>query len=698
MKKPELLAPAGNMDALKAAIIAGADAVYIGGKLFGARSYASNFSREEIIEAINYAHLYGVKIYITVNTLIYDNEVDSFLEYIDFIHKNNVDAIIIEDLGMMDLVRKTYPNLEIHASTQMNIHNLEGVKFASDMGIKRVVLARETDYEYLKYIKENSNIELEIFIHGALCMCYSGICYLSKFLTGRSGNRGTCSQPCRMKYDLYSGNKKLNNDKYLLSTKDLNTIFNIDKLIDLGIDSLKVEGRMKSSEYVYLVTSLYRKAIDSYISTGKINITSKDIDDMKKIFNRDFTKGFLFNEDNNNFTNEFRPNHIGIPIGKVIEVGKRIKIKLNGTLNQNDGIRIIGKTDEGWIVNKLYKNNKLVNTSTNTIIEIDKKYEVNVGSTVLKTTDIKELEYIDTLIKNKKKIHINGYLECINGKKSKLILNDGVNKIEVLGSVVEKSKNISMTNNDLEKQIKKLGDTIYILDNLEINKDDNIFIQNKDLNNLRREAINKLNNSRMYKTNYLKKDYYINLDEYNEEKGYAYVNKNVECKYIYTDDINLKGNNIIYRLPAINKYPKKGNYLCNDIGSLYLNKSYSDYALNVTNSYTVAFLHSIGVKRITLSYELTLDQIENLINTYKKRYNKLPNLELIISSYPTVMVTKYSLFKKYNIKNGYLKDLNNKIFKLENNNDLMYIKNYEKIEFDSDKCFKLGINTLRIDE
>ena len=174
MKKIELLAPAGNMECLKAVIKAGCDAVYLGGMNFGARAYSKNFSNDEIIEAINYAHLYGVKVYVTVNTLIYDNEVDDLLNYVEFLYKNNVDAIIIQDLGMFDLIRKTFPNLELHASTQMHIHNLDGAKLMEKLGMKRVVLARETSIDEIKKIKENSNIELEIFIHGALCISYSG--------------------------------------------------------------------------------------------------------------------------------------------------------------------------------------------------------------------------------------------------------------------------------------------------------------------------------------------------------------------------------------------------------------------------------------------------------------------------------------------------------------------------------------------
>ena len=202
MKKIELLAPAGNMNALKAAVMAGCDAVYLGGKTFGARAFSKNFDNSEIIDAIKYCHLYGVKVYVTVNTLIYENEVDSFLEYIEFLHINNVDAVIIQDFGMFDLVRKTFPNLELHASTQMHIHNLDGVQLMEKLGMQRVVLARETSIDKIKEIKMNSNVELEVFIHGALCISYSGQCLMSSLIGGRSGNRGACAGSCRLKYDV----------------------------------------------------------------------------------------------------------------------------------------------------------------------------------------------------------------------------------------------------------------------------------------------------------------------------------------------------------------------------------------------------------------------------------------------------------------------------------------------------------------
>lgn len=357
MKKVELLSPVGNLDCLKAAIEAGCDAVYLSGKVFGARSFAGNFSNEELEYAINYAHLYGVKVYIAANTLIYEREVNTFLDYIRFIHKIGADAVIVQDLGMMDLIRKKFPNLEIHASTQMHIHNYEGALLAQKLGIKRIVIARETPVDVIEKIKRELNIEVEVFIHGALCVSYSGQCLMSSLIGNRSGNRGTCSQCCRKAYDLYDENSnKLSNDKYLLSTKDLCTLENIDKLIEIGVNSLKIEGRMKRPEYVYLVTKIYRKVIDSYYETGKLNISKEDIIELEKIFNRSFTKGFIFGEENDNYVYQKRPNHKGILVGSVLsKINNDLKIKLTHDINLHDALRILDdKEDKGIVINKMF--------------------------------------------------------------------------------------------------------------------------------------------------------------------------------------------------------------------------------------------------------------------------------------------------------------------------------------------------------
>ena len=708
MKKPELLAPAGNMESMKAAINAGCDAIYLGGKSFGARSFAQNFSDEELIETIKYAHIRGVKIYVTVNTLIFENEVDEFMQYIDFLHRNNVDAIIIQDLGMMDLIRKTYPNLEIHASTQMHIHNLEGVKLAEKLGIKRTVLARETDINTIEKIKKNTNIELEIFIHGALCVSYSGQCLMSYFMGSRSGNRGTCAQCCRMKYDLLN-NSVLNKNKYPLSTKDLCTIDNIGKLIDIGVDSLKIEGRMKRPEYVYIVTKLYRKAIDNYIKYKDTKITKEDMLMLYKIFNREFTQGFLFNEDNNNFTNEFRPNHMGIKIGEVVKVNNNfVTIKLTDNVRLNDGIRIIGNEDIGFNLTKIYKDKKTVDKAyKNDLISIYVDSKVSTGSEVVKTTDKELMDEIDKALKTNKKIDIDIVIKARLNKNLELIIKNSKNEIKVISDYVcENAIKNPMTKDSIKKQIDRLKETAYKLNNLEIDMDDNIFVDIKELNKIRREAIDLLNDKRCYKIEYKKCEYKTEVNEYNEKGLNVLINdskslkkiKDLNISNIYSDK---KIDNTILRLPrVINEYEEINEpLLISEFGSLNKYKNFrTDSSFNVTNSYAVAFLNNLGSKIVTLSYENTFENIKQIIINYIKRYNKTPNLEVIVSSIPEVMITKYNILDKYNIDEAYLKNEKGYKFLLKRKNNNMIIYNHEKIkDLEFEKYYDIGVNYLRVE-
>lgn len=701
MKKPELLSPAGNMECLYAAINAGADAIYLGGKVFGARSFAGNFSNEELVEAIKYAHIYGVKIYVTVNTVVYEEEVDTFLKYVDFLHKNNVDALIIQDLGMMDLLRKTYPNLELHASTQMNVHNVEGVKFLSDLGLKRVVLARETNIEKIREIKNSVNCELEVFAHGALCLSYSGQCLMSSLIGGRSGNRGTCSQCCRMPYSLINGFNELNKDKYLLSTKDLNTLEHLSELIESGVDSLKIEGRMKRPEYVYLITKIYRNAIDNYFA-GKKLFTEKDIIEMKKMFNREFTKGFLFNEDNDNFTNPFRPNHIGVKIGNVIS---KNRIKLTADIIQGDGIRIIGSKDTGLILNKIYKNKKLVNKAfKGDIIDVEFKENVSDGDVVL-TSSKEQLDRIDKELSINKKIKVD--IDIVNvGNNIKVTLTDYKNIVYLEKNIVEKALKGGTSHNRIIEQLTKFGNTPFQVNKVTSSLENNIFISIKELNDLRREIVGSLIDKRCYKIDYVKKDYMINLPDFKCENVYSVLLENskdyslikdLNVDTIYSEDF-IDDIRYVKRLPRVNfdLFDESGKLLVGDIGSLAKYKDYiTDFNFNITNSYAVAFMHSIGALKVTLSYELKPFQIKKIIDKYHERYNKHPNIEVIISSTPEVMISKYNMLRQYKINNAYLKDSFNNKFKVKYNNNLMTIYNFKKIVLDDD-YFSMGINSLRI--
>ncbi len=290
MRQFEILSPAGSLETLICAVNNGADAVYIGGREFSARKNAVNFSKEDIQEAVRYAHLYDAKVYVTVNTLVYDSEFKGFYEFIKFLYSAGVDALIIQDLGVLSMVKRCFPDFEVHASTQMTIHNISGARLAKELGFKRVVLSRELTFDEIKNISDNVDIELEVFVHGALCMSYSGQCLMSSFIGGRSGNRGDCAQPCRLPYTLMNSKGKniSNKEKYLLSLKDLCLIDEMKTLMECGVTSLKIEGRMKSAEYVSVVTSIY----DKYRDGSKVE--ERDRSALKSIFSRNgFTQGYL---------------------------------------------------------------------------------------------------------------------------------------------------------------------------------------------------------------------------------------------------------------------------------------------------------------------------------------------------------------------------------------------------------------------
>lgn len=721
MKKPELLSPVGNMECLKAAIEGGCDAVYLGGYAFGARSFAGNFSNEELIDAISHAHLYGVKVYVTVNTLVYESEVELFLNYIDFLYRNHVDAVIIQDLGMMDLIRQTYPELEMHASTQMHIHNIEGVKAVEQLGLSRVVLARETDINNIRYIKENSKIELEIFIHGALCFCYSGQCLMSSMIGGRSGNRGTCSQCCRMPYTLYDHDKVINQNDYVLSPKDLNGLEHIQELMKIGVDSLKIEGRMKRPEYVYYVTHLYRRVIDDYYNGKKTIITEEEWDTLKKLFHREFTKGYLFYEEDKDWLNPKRPNHIGIPIGEVTSSEKGfVTCKLSYPVHQNDGVRILGRfEDNGCILNKIYHNKKLTNQGNpGDIISFALKGKFMPKDVLVLTSDQHDLEKIQKKIKEKnRKVLIQGKIEFKIGECIQYQINDGVNQVTVVGQMpVMQAQNAPITKERIEEQLQKLGDTVYHLQELEIDMDNSIFVPIQELNSIRRKSIAELNQKRLYHSNYHKEKYHREVPTLEEEKGYAiriheektynYIKKS-SIKQIYVEDKELyqklkQDSRVVLHLPRVMREfePQEGDLLVGELGSIhYYHPTYSDFSFNVTNSYTVAFLHANGVRRVTLSLELDEQQITELVTAYQNRYHKNPNLEYLMTPHPEVMISKFKLPSYYHAsKELMMQDKKGHQFLVREFDDFTRIYYEKKIEILPKTIFAHFIHTICLDD
>lgn len=478
----ELLIPVGSMEALKYAVLNGADAVYLGGKRFGARAYAQNFDDETLKEALLFAHLYGVKVYVTVNTLIFERELQNVQDYLIFLESIHVDAVIVSDLGIISWLHQNLPNLNVHVSTQAHTFNADIIRFYKNLGVTRVVVDREMSLDEIKVLPDI--LEIECFIHGALCVCYSGQCLFSYFKDCRSGNRGTCSQSCRMPYSFFKDGKKLETDgKYLLSTKELNTSLHIDELLKSNITSFKVEGRMKSPLYVGFITRFYRRLFDGE------KITSKDRKDLKVMFNREFTDGYLFNE--KNIMNFKTPNHQGINLGKVIEVHKdKIKILLEEDIQQEDGIRFKNK-DMGFIVNFLYdEKGKLINhASKGSIIYVDNKVNLKDKDIVLKTLDKKLMNEIANY--EPRKVDIDLTVKVTEDIFS-LTLKDSHHEINVSEKIVSKALKRSITKEEIKKQMNRLKDTPFKIRNITIDIPENIFIPVSKMNEIRREAVSKL--------------------------------------------------------------------------------------------------------------------------------------------------------------------------------------------------------------
>ena len=664
--KQELLSPAGNMEALKCAIHNGADAVYISGKNYGARHFAKNFNNNELIEAIKYAHLYDVKVYVTVNTLIYENEINDFINYIKFLYENNVDAVLMQDIGMISLVKSLIPNLEIHASTQSHNCNNETLRLLKNMGIKRVVLARELSLKEIKSL--NVDIEKEVFVYGALCICYSGCCLMSSMIGTRSANRGMCAGPCRLPYTLIMNDKE-QGKKYFLSTRELNTTSKLSEILNSNIQSLKIEGRMKSPEYVGYVTKIFRNIIDN----KKIDNYEENL---KKLFNRGFTTGHLFKD---KIINSDSPGHQGIKIGSVLNSNKYIKIKLNSNLRQNDGIRFL-PSNKGMIVNKLYdKNYKLISKAyTNDIVYVDNKFNLKNDTTIFKTFDYDLTNSIKNYDLKKLSISYN-----VKAKLNEpLIIEMKHNNIlsTYKGNIVTKAKTSPTDKDNIIKHLSKLGNTPFEMENINIEMDDNIFIPVIELNNAKRFLTNniiykKTNNYKNINISFNKKEIKNNakicISAFsNKEDVLIYLLDKIDR--VYTDNFDLyikyKCDKLYYKLPRTNfNLPdfNNENLLVTELGSFYKyyknNNIITDYTLNVTNSFSSNYFNTLT----NISVECTDNQINDI--------SKYSNNELLVYGKIELMVMNYCLIKdnvgcKYCKCNFKLKNKDNLYFDVINEN------------------------------
>ena len=685
--KVELLAPAGSFEAMIAAIDNGCDAIYLGGKNFSARAFAKNFDHQEIIDTINYCHLRNVKVYITVNTLLNEYEINNVIKEIDFYYENKVDALIIQDLGLYYLIRNKYPDFELHCSTQMHIHNISGIKTAKRLGFNRVVIARESSLSFMKEAC-NLDIEIECFIHGAICVSYSGQCLMSSVTNNRSANKGMCAQCCRMDYQLKEKDtdKVLNKDNpYIISPKDMFLLNDLPELIDAGISSFKIEGRMKSPAYVGYVTSIYRQAIDAYYNNEEFNLNEEILNNLKVLFNRDFTDAYL----NNNYDDIFaknKPNHLGILIGKVINTNNnKVKIKLFNDLRQFDGIRISDKKyEEGFIVNYLYKDGKLINEAfKDNIIELKTNYNFKNDALVYKTIDYKLEKEI--LSRPHKRLPLDLNIICKENKE--IIISGNIydyNFIFNSNIICQKAIKAPLNKENIIKQFSKLNDTPYYLNNINIILE-NIFLPIKDINDIRRSLIEYINQERInsfkrYKFNneYKLNDLIDQLDKIDIVQGNSDKKDIINIKYDNPINNNDEYNNVIY-----------------DIGGILNNidNKIAYYTLNITNSYAYELLMRLGFKYIILSTELNKNEIDKLIEEYEIRTNHKIIPHVFYEGSRALMYLRANPFKEYMDEDKvYELSTNNHIFDIKNINEIIEIseKKHKNLEF-NEKCNKFYI-------
>ena len=654
----ELLAPAGSIESFYAAVNSGADSVYLGGKFFNARHNSRNFDNEEMKHIVKYAHNKGVKVYVTMNTVLKDNEITDALNYAIFLYENDVDAVIVQDLGLLYLINKYIPDFPVNISTQAAVYNEFGVKFFEELNVKKIIMARELSIQELKKVVKNTDTDLEVFIHGALCTCYSGQCYMSSFLGGRSGNRGKCAQPCRLSYSFFDKEQNREIEDYntipLLSLKDFIAGETIYELIEAGIKTFKIEGRMKGPAYTSSVVEYYKQIIDNYYSGNNIDSTHLK-DKAMATFSRGYTNGYL------------KPS----------------------------------KDDEMYA--KLSSGVKGEN-----IEEIEE--------------DVKDKTQEYSKHRRNK---INFSIELKIGEQAVLKLSDGKNTIEVKSTeVCETSIKNNVTNEIIYEQLSKLGNTIYELNELKVEKDEGVFIRKSTLNQLRRDATEILYErcSRIYNRREIKPLTYNDIFTYNNEKNTSpklslLINSIEELKY--ADNIKVKRLYVPYYLnmeevknvsieekylwipnivSAANYKVLKENLklyedifdgVCvNNVGSFYFFKKNSSLKLhcgpffNIINTFSAELLKEKGARNFTFSVETNIRDMESMM-----KHTSLSS-EIVAHEYVQLMVMKncpMSILKncknlqdceKCSYKNKYqLKDRKDVLFNIERQNKLTHIYN-----------------------
>lgn len=615
----KIVAPAGNMERFYAAVKAGAQEIYMGLKGFGARRNAENFTLEEYKEAIDYAHKRGVKIFLTLNTIMMEKEMEFLYPNLKVLYEHGLDAVIVQDLGYFKYMKENFPNMEYHGSTQMTVGNHYEAEYLRKLGFTRVVLPREMTFEEIKKIRENTSIELEIFVSGALCICYSGNCYMSSFIGSRSGNRGMCAQPCRKKYENSSGEKG-----YLLSPKDQLLGFEeIKKLKEIGIESIKIEGRMKDPNYVFETVSYYRDLIDGIKAQEKSS----------ELFNRGYSKGYFYGNDNYIMNKDYSYN-LGKNLGLLS--GKELKLKSRVVLG--DGIIYLSKDFEklgGGYINKIELKNGDMSRKSAEANEVIVLKDVPRGSKYVFKSYSKEVndDAQSKMKKEEQRLLISGNFIGHIGEKPVLELvaknNLGIEvAVKVIGEKeIEKASKKSLTSEELREKISEMGDSTFTLGEFSCDIDEGIFMPLSVLKSLRRDCVEKLEKEL--------------VESYRRKAGNRYSLPIVEEKPREIELVaivsNLVQENIVkkYGIEKIYKrgidIAKEGSLIEHDLNSKLASNLYQllennndkvmvNWNLNITNRYSVEVLAETGkVESVIISPELSFEKIKELGKTSVKK-------------------------------------------------------------------------------
>lgn len=660
MKKIELLAPAGSAESLIAAVQQGADAIYVGGSAFSARAFADNFNDEKMMWAIDYCHLYEVKIYVTMNTLIKESEIENALKYASKLYNFGVDALIVQDTGLAFLLKQYLPKFELHASTQMTVHNGEAAEFFRNNGFKRIVLSRELSLREIDSISKDYGVETEIFIHGALCICYSGQCLMSSMIGGRSGNRGRCAQPCRMEYNLINQSTNENKKAYILSPKDINLLENLNEIVSSGTTSLKIEGRMKKPEYVSGVVKIYREALEAVYSGSKFDVAEGN-KTLLKLFNREgFSKAYMFGNTGKNMMAYSFPKNTGIILGNV-QKGK--EVLLSETVSKGDGIRI-GKSDEGFIITKISKNGKEIIEGKNGELVSFKPNNFTEGDILYKTFDTNMNDKLKKSYEKpfNKKINIPLKVSFIpkDNIQIKFIFNNI--EYEILGDVIEESFNKPTTIEKLQESLGKSGEIPFRFLPVEIENYEEGFMPVSAINQLRRSAMEKLEKAILQRRTkvcidltYEKNKSVSTIDNivYVSTKEQHMASKELDIKNICVDILSkeIPINDVYVKVPNIirEEFEKIADLIDSNINNIkgiitanagiinrYKNSIniIGDYKLNMFNSYALDIFGE-ALNGSCVSLELNKGEILEIAS--KKRNN----MQMLIYGKPELMVTEY---------------------------------------------------------